>query len=200
MAGRSDRDERERERLPFSRAEVHRRLGGSREPHRGDELSARQRDEGAVVVGRPAIEVEQRELTLAGERAHDDGRTTRRERGCEVGGMRRDAVALLEVVLAMIADLGVAGVAAAEPARPLLAAVVPAARVLAEVAADRALVAQERRGSEACRGRERRVGRDERFAARVGERRRCADPQAVTVGIDAAEARVLEVDEQRRVP
>ena len=74
--------------------------------------------------------------------------------------MRRDAVARLEVVLAVLADLRVARVAAAEPARPLLAAVVPAARVLAEVAADRALVAQERRGRQPGRGRDGGVGRE----------------------------------------
>ena len=60
--------------------------------------------------------------------------------------MSRDAIAFLEVVLAVVADLGVAGVAAAEPAVPLDAAVVPAAGVLAEVASDCAGVPEERRG------------------------------------------------------
>ena len=98
----------------------------------------------------------------------------------------------------MVADLGVAGVAAAEPARPLLAAVVPAARVLAEVAADRALVAQERRGGEAGGRRDCRVRRRASSSRELGQRRRRADPQTVAVAVDTAEPGVLEVDEQRR--
>ena len=98
----------------------------------------------------------------------------------------------------MVADLRVAGVAAAEPARPLLAAVVPAARVLAEVAAHRALVAQERRGRQAGRRRNGRVGRDELGAGELGDRRRRTDPNAVSVRRDAAEPGVLQVDEERR--
>ena len=110
--------------------------------------------------------------------------------------MRRDAVARLEVVLAVVADLRVAGVAAAEPAVPLLAAVVPAARVLAEVAADRALVAEERRGGEAGR-----ASRPPRTAATSGARRarRASRSRrsagAVAVGRDPAEPGVLQVDE-----
>ena len=89
--------------------------------------------------------------------------------------MGGDAVARLEVVLSVVADLREAGVAAAEPARPLLAAVVPAACVLAEVAADGALVAQERRGGETGRRRDRRVRRASESDGEVGQRRRGAD-------------------------
>ena len=197
-AGGGDRDERERERLPLAGAEVDGRLRRGREPHRDDDLADGERDERAVVLGRPAVELEQRQLALAVGRAHDDGGAARRERRREVGGVRGDAVPLLEVVLAVVADLGVAGVAAAEPARPLLAAVVPAARVLAEVAAHRALVAQERRGGEAGGRRHGRVRREQLGAGELGERRRRADPHAVAVGRDPAEPGVLQVDEQRR--
>ena len=102
--------------------------------------------------------------------------------------MGRDAVPLLQVVLAMVTDLGVAGVAAAEPARPLLAAVVPAARVLAEVAAHGSLVAQERRGSEAGGGRYGCVRLDQLRAGELGEGRRRPDPHAVAVGRDLRRA------------
>ena len=128
----------------------------------------------------------------------DDGGAARGERGREIGRVRRDAVAGLEVVLAVVADLGEAGVAAAEPAVPLVAAVVPAAGVLAEVAADRALVAQERRRREAGRGGDGRVGRDElrRRRARRASSSRRSEPAAV--GSDPSEPGVLQVDEQRR--
>ena len=113
--------------------------------------------------------------------------------------MGGDAVARLEVVLAVLADLGVAGVAAAEPARPLLAAVVPAARVLAEVAPDGALVAQQRRGGEAGRGRDGGVRRDELATTRPPRASssppiRIPSPSA----LDPAEPRGLQVDEERR--
>ena len=70
--------------------------------------------------------------------------------------------------------------------------------MLAEVAAHRALVAQERRGGEAGRGRDGGVGGGEGGRRELGERRRGADPEAVAVGLDPGEARVLQVDEQRR--
>ena len=112
--------------------------------------------------------------------------------------MGGDAVARLEVVLAVLADLGIAGVAAAEPARPLLAAVVPAARVLAEVAADGALVAQERRGGEPGRGRDGRVRRDESTSATSASVVVAPIRSPSSVGLDPAEARGLQVDEERR--
>ena len=58
--------------------------------------------------------------------------------------MGRDAIARLEVVLAVVADLREAGIAPSEPAEPFLAAVVPAPGVLQEIPADRADVAEER--------------------------------------------------------
>ena len=197
-AGGGDRDERKRERLPLAGAKVGGRVRRGREPHRDDDLADGERDERPVLVGRPAVELEQGLLPLAASRANDDGGTAHRERRGEIGRMGGDAVPCLEVVLAMIADLRVAGVAAAQPARPFLAAVVPAARVLAEVAADRPLVAQERRGGEAGRCRNCRVGREELGVGELGERRRRSDPHAVAVRGDPAEPRSLQVDEQRR--
>ena len=69
-----------------------------------------------------------------------------RERRGQIGRVCRDTVAGLQAMLAVITDLGVAGIAATQPALPFLTAVVPAAGVLAEIAADSADVAQERRG------------------------------------------------------
>src|SRR5664279_5282710 len=98
----------------------------------------------------------------------------------------------LEAVLAVVSDLRVTGVAAAEPARPLLAAVVPAARVLAEIASDGAVIAQERRRSEPGRRRHRRVRLDQLGEGEVGQRHRRADPYALAVRGDLAEPYVLE--------
>ena len=196
-AGGRDRDERERERLPFARAEVHRRVGRPRQTHRRDDLAHLQGDERAVRVRGPAVEVEERQLPLAVARPQDDGGAAGRKGRSEVGRVGRDAVARLEVVLAVIADLGEAGVSTTEPAVPLLTTVVPAARVLAEVAAYRSLVAQERGGGETCRGRDGAVGRQEFVTSEIGQRRRGADAETVAVRGDAAKARVLQVDEQR---
>ena len=56
-----------------------------------------------------------------------------------------------------------------------------------------------RRSGEAARPAARRdggVGRHERVGGEIGQRRRGADAETVAVGLDAGEARVLEVDEQ----
>ena len=132
-AGR-DRDERERERLALAGPQIGGGVGRGREPDARHELARREFVQGAIVLGGAAIEVEQRQLALGVGRAHDDRRAARREGGGEVGRMCRNAVTLLEVVLAMVAELCVAGVPTAEPAGELGRAVVPAAGVLAEVA------------------------------------------------------------------
>ena len=112
-------------------------------------------------VGRPAVELEQRQLALAVGRAHDDGCAAGGEGRREVGGVGGDAVARLEVVLAMVADLGISTCRHRRASSPFLSAVVPAARVLAQVAPEGALVAQQRGGRQAGSGRDRRVRRDQ---------------------------------------
>ena len=99
-----DRDERERERLPLARAEIDRRVRRRGQPHRDDDLAHLERDERAVLLGRPAVELEQRHLTLAARasarrrsrrtpRARARGRRgaprcSRPPRGCACGGRR----------------------------------------------------------------------------------------------------------------
>ena len=141
-----DADEREREGPALAEAQVDGGVGRCREPTAVTISPTSRSSSDRFSLGRPAVQVEQRELALAVAPTARARWRRRPQRRREVGRVRRDAVAGLQVVLAVVADLRVAGVAAAEPAVPLDAAVVPAARVLAEVAADRALVAQERRG------------------------------------------------------
>ena len=78
-------------------------------------------------------------------------RVERQQRAREIRGSDRDAVAGLEAVLAVVADLRVAGVAARQPAGQVGMAEVPAAHVLRQVARDGALIAQLRRGRRAAR-------------------------------------------------
>ena len=113
--------------------------------------------------------------------------------------MRRDAVARLQIVLAVVTDLGEAGVASAEPAVPLGAAVIPAAGVLAEVAADRSLVAQRRRRGQPGRGGDGGVGRDCVGRRELCERRRGSDLEAAGCRANPSEPGRLQVDQQRRL-
>ncbi len=194
---RRNRDEREGERLPLPGSEVCRCVGRRREPDCGDDLTSLERDERAVGICRTAVEVEERNLPLSAESLDHDRRVAYGECRSEVGGMRRDTVARLEVVLSVVADLGITRVPATEPACPLLAAVVPAASVLAEVAADGALVAQERRGCKAGGRRDDCVRLHPVVGCEIRKRRRRSDAKTFAVGRDAAEPRALEVDEQR---
>ena len=112
--------------------------------------------------------------------------------------MRRDAVARLEAVLAVVADLRVARVAAAEPAVPLGAAVVPAA------CAGRGCRRPCRRcGGAATRRATRQCGRPA-YGSRSGEAASSASVTEAPIGrrrrrlLDRPEAGVAEVDEERR--
>ena len=145
---RCDRDEGERERGALAEALVRRGVRRPGKAHRDEELAGAEGEQRPVVLGRAPVQIEERNLARTGRRANLDGCAARGERGREVGRVRRDAVPGLEVVLAMVADLRVAGVPAAQPAVPLLPAVVPAARVLADVPGDGADVADQRRGGE----------------------------------------------------
>ena len=107
------------------------------------EVSSDRSCSSAAGTGRPAGGRAPRRARRRRPRGRPQGRR-------EVGRVGRDAIAGLQVVLAVVADLGEAGVAAAEPAVPLVPAEVPAARALAEVAADRALVEDRRGGGGGC--------------------------------------------------
>src|SRR5207245_1827335 len=105
-----------------------------------DQLAGRERDELAFVLGRQPVELGERQLPLC--RAQP--RAEREQRRGDVGGMRRRAEVVCEDrVLAVFALLGVAAIAAVQPAW-VLKAPVPAARRLEQVAADRAHVAELR--------------------------------------------------------
>ena len=132
-------------------------------------------------------------------RSHDGGRAAGGERRGEIGGVRGDAVARFEPVLAVVADLRVARVTPTQPAVPLDSAVVPAARVLADVAADGADVAQERRGRLPSRSRNGCVRSRKRRRCQVGERHGRADQQTVALLDQLAEPGRLQVDEERRL-
>ena len=95
-------------------------------------------------------------------------------------------------MLAVLPGLREADVAAVQPARELEPPV-PAARRLAEVAADRPHRAELRRGG--LRARLAQRGGDLRVDLELGERRAGADPRAV----DPARHRVGQVDERVRV-
>ena len=116
-----------------------------------------------------AVELGERKLAPVGP----DRRAEREQRRRRVGRVRgRAEVVREDRVLAVLALARVAAVAAVEPARELQPPV-PAARRLEQVAADRAHVAELRRGGEAARLPQR-VG-DLRVALELGERRSGAD-------------------------
>ena len=90
-------------------------------------------------------------------------------------------------MLSVVADLGVAGVAAAEPARQVGMPEVPAPRLLAEVAADGAHLPQLGRGDRARRRGQRRVPLGDAGVGRErGHGGGGTDPQTLAVGLDAA--------------
>ena len=140
-----------------------------------------------------------RKAALASRARDAHARVEREQRRGEIGRRDRDAVARLEAVLAVIADLRVAGVAAGEPARQVGVAEVPAAHVLRQIARDRALIAQLRRRGLPGRLRERgvapghaRVGRD------VGHARRGADDETPARVLDRVAEQPAHVDEVAR--
>ena len=119
------------------------------------------------IGARLAVQLGERE-TLPQVRRHDG--VQRQQGGRQVGRRHRDAVARLQAVLAVVADLGVAGVAAAQPALQVGVAEVPAAHRLAQVPGHGAHLAQLRRGDwPRPPGRARRSGRRR---PRRGRRRR----------------------------
>src|SRR5262245_28829405 len=110
--------------------------------------------------------------------------------------MCRDAVARLETVLAVVSDLRVARLASAEPAVPFEAPVVPAARVLAEIAADRPDIAQERRGGEGSGARDGGVRLQSRSLRQRCQRDTGTDQDTLSVGVEPVQAGVLQIDEE----
>src|SRR6185295_2784750 len=113
-----DRDERERECGALSQALVRGRVRRGGQTHGDDQLTGPERQERPVVRGRRAVQLEERQLACARRRAELHDPAGRGERRRQVGRVGRDAVAGLEVVPAVVADLRVAGLPAAEPAVP----------------------------------------------------------------------------------
>ena len=170
----------ERERLALAEAQEARGAsGGARQADLATTISpCSSVSSERSLLGRDPVELEQRRARARprAERTDERARRSAASAGARSEGCAEMQSPASEAVLAVVADLRVAGVAAAQPAVPLHAAEVPAARALAEVAADRADVAQQRRGGE----RRRRVasaayGASSSEAASVGERRAGAD-------------------------